>query len=108
MLSREDTAVVLAKAHMEVDPSIRIVYRIRVGDEREGDFATTIHLLEVTEMTPEAGIVPVGFGPRKQDGLLYPSVVVQITPSELERIQAGSLALPGEWRLDDQPLRPGN
>jgi len=108
MLSREETAVVLAKAHMDVDPSITIVYRIHVEDEREDDFATPIHLLEVTEMTPEAGIVPVGFGARKRDGLLYPSVVVQITPGELERIQGGSLALPGGWRLDDRPIRPGN
>jgi len=91
-------ALALAKAHVEVEPSIRCVYRIL--SEREEDAQEPIKLLEVNPETPPSGIVPVAFGQARD--IPYASIVVEVTPEEFERILSGHLNLPEGWRLGEE------
>jgi hypothetical protein len=55
-----------------------------------------------------AGIVPVGFPPHPASGLHYPSVVIEVTPSEYEAIQRKELELPPGRQIRDAYERPGS
>jgi hypothetical protein len=47
------------------------------------------------------GIMPLGFSPAPTYGIHYPSVIVEVTPDEYERIQAKELELPQGWTVSD-------
>jgi len=98
-----EEAEALARAHYEVAPGLKSIYRLD-GPDPNGP---RIKLLEVNEETVAAGIVPVGFPPHPASGLHYPSVVIEVTPSEYEAIQRKKLELPPGWRIRDAYERPG-
>jgi hypothetical protein len=66
-------AAALARAHYEVEPGLRAIYRLEGPDPND----LRIKLLEVNEQTVPTGIVPVGFAPHPASGLHYPSVVIE-------------------------------
>ncbi|MFO0759312.1 MAG: hypothetical protein U0359_22660 [Byssovorax sp.] len=96
MLDKDDIARMLAEAHRVIEPAISRV--IRLLAEREEDAREPVKLLEVNPMTSPSGVLPIAFTadpPR----VPYPSVIIEVTEAELERINAGTLALPVGWRL---------
>jgi len=98
MPNKREIARALADAHREAEPGISHI--IRVVAEREDDSAEPVKLLEVNPDTPRAGIVPIAFGADPPE-IPFPSVVIEVTESELKEIQSGSLPLPHGWRLED-------
>ena len=89
----------LAQAHYSVEPGVMRIFRV-VGDAaQENDPREPIKLLEVNSDTVPAGILPVYFGPHNASGILYPSVVIEVTPEEYELISRGQLTLPNGWAL---------
>ena len=94
---KDDTARSLATSHSEVEESICKIVRLRSANE--DDDSEPIKLLEVNLETVAAGIVPVTFGPG--DDVQYPSIVVEVTPEELERLDRGELSLPPEWKMGE-------
>jgi hypothetical protein len=90
-------AAALARAHYEVEPGLRAIYRLEGPDPND----LRIKLLEVNEQTVPAGIVPVGFAPHPASGLHYPSVVIEVTPQEYEAIRHKQLDLPAGWEVRD-------
>jgi hypothetical protein len=97
-----EEAAALARAHYEIEPGLRAVYRLEGPDPND----LRIKLLEVNEQTVATGIVPVGFPPHPASGLHYPSVVIEVTPQEYEAIQSKQLNLPAGWEVRDAYERP--
>ena len=97
-------AAALARAHYEVEPGLRAIYRLEGPDPND----LQIKLLEVNEQTVPTGIVPVGFPPHPASGLHYPSVVIEVTPREYEAIQSKQLNLPAGWEIRDAYERPAS
>jgi hypothetical protein len=97
-----EEAAALARAHYEVEPGLRAIYRLEGPDPDD----LRIKLLEVNEQTVPTGIVPVGFPPHPASGLHYPSVVIEVTPQEYEAIRSKRLDLPAGWEVRDVYERP--
>ena len=65
-----------------------------------------IKLLEVNENTVPSGIMPIQFGPSPASGLNYPTIIVEVTPDEFQKIQHQQLELPHGWKVGDPIPRP--
>lgn len=99
MKPKEDVAQELAEAHYAVEVGLVSVQRVLAADGRENDPKEPVKLLEVNENTTADGILPIFFGPRPERGIPYPSVIVEVTPTEYQQILQGTLTLPNGWRL---------
>lgn len=81
-----------------MEPAISRI--IRLVADREDEAREPVKLLEVNPATSPSGISPIAFTadpPR----VPYPSVIVEVTEAEFEKITAGTLHLPAGWRLGD-------
>src|SRR6266404_3411049 len=96
----------LAKRHFESDTGLTRIIRLSGGAEAEVKVAEQIKLLEVSELTFASGIHPLQFGPAPASGVMFPSVIVEVTPDEFVKIQTQELKLPRGWVLDEEILRP--
>ena len=105
MQTKDQVAARLAETHYLLEGGIRHIFRIRNG-AAEDAAAEPIKLLEVNADTVPSGILPVYFRPRAAQGIPYPSVVVDVTPDEFERLRASELALPDGWLLGEVIPRP--
>ena len=97
-----EEAAALARAHHEIGPGIRAIYRLK-GSDPSG---LRIKLLEVNEQTVPTGIPPVGFPPHAATGLHFPSIVIEITPEEFEAIRRNEHNVPQGWELREAYERP--
>jgi len=93
----------LAKAHFDIESGISRIFRI-VGPH-ETDSSEPIKLLEVNENTIASGIVPVHFGAHRSSGIVYPAIIVEITPDEFESMKRTELKLPDSWSLGQEYTR---
>jgi hypothetical protein len=104
--SRDEAAHRLAATHYEVEPGMRVIYRVMgPGEDRNGR-DEPIKLLEVNEDTVPAGVQPLYFTALPASGIHYPSVIIEVTPEEFEQIKKGELPLPDGWRIDEALERP--
>jgi hypothetical protein len=94
---KEDTAKKLADAHCRIEPSILRIMRIVTSGEESP--AEPVNLLEVNRDTTPSGIVSITFGP--VEGVPFPSVVVEVTPDEYEKLTRNQLSLPAGWKLGE-------
>jgi hypothetical protein len=95
---------ILAHAHYAFEPGITHIYAILSDPKREAKTTEPIKLLEVNQDTIPSGVLPLGFDPAPTRGIPYPSVIIEVTPDEMERIRDHQLALPHGWTLG--PLIP--
>jgi hypothetical protein len=104
--TKDDAARELAKKHYQVEAGLKHV--IRIGGSADVEFQPNepIKLLEVNENTVPAGIMPLHFGPSPASGIDFPSVIVEVTPEEYEKILTNLLSLPEGWTLGDEIPRP--
>lgn len=93
-----------ARRHYKTDPGVREVYYLpRNSPDRE------IRLLEVNSLIPDRAppmLEPVDFGVDLDGAEGHTLVVLDVTPSEWDSIQAGRLTLPPGWTLDDRQHFP--
>ena len=68
--------------------------------------ANRLRLLEVNTNTVPSGIMPIHFGPNLNSGFRFPSVILEVTPSEYENIKTGNLSLPEGWEIGSEIPRP--
>src|SRR5436190_793662 len=101
--TKEHTAQMLADAHFQVDPTITRVFRVEAPNESAS--LAPVKLLEVSGSTPELGISPVGMAADPAHGIFYSSIIIEVTLSELERLQNRDLSLPHGWRLGPELYR---
>jgi hypothetical protein len=97
-----EESAALARAHYEVEPGLQAIYRIE-GPDPNG---VRIKLLEINSQTFESGIVPVGFPAHPASGLHFPSVVIEVTPQEYEKIRREEMRLPSGWVVRGEYSRP--
>ena len=104
MLDKYTAAVQLAQVHYRCEPGMTEIFQIHTPEET-GQPISPIVLLEANANTIPSGILPLGFGPHPASGD-YPSIIVEVTPEELRRIQGGELQLPHGWSLGPVLPRP--
>jgi len=92
----------LAKKHYQIEPGMKRIFRITATAAVEVADTEPIKLLEVNENTVSLGVMPLGFDAIPARGIPFPSVIIEVTPAELEQIQAKELKLPDGWSLADE------
>mgnify|MGYP001606822706 FL=1 len=98
MTDKEQARKNLAKMHYELEPGITQIHGVFSSGAIESRPAEPIKLLEVNKHTIACGITPLGFDPMPASGM-YPSVIIEVTPAEYEKIKGKELPLPHGWTL---------
>lgn len=101
-----DAARELAMRHYEVEEGLTHIFRISDADATQVINGEPIKLLEVNLNTPETGIMPLHFGPSPASGIPYASIIIEVSPSEFEKIQSNELKLPEGWTIGEEFPRP--
>jgi hypothetical protein len=99
---KDEVARKLAHKHYDIEPGIIRIFKLRDKPEFESLSSAPIKLLEINVDTSSLGIMPLHFGPVPGSGIPYPSVIVEVTPDEFERIQLQELKLPDGWTIDEE------
>ncbi len=97
--SKDAVAKRLAEAHYAIEPGIELIIHMLASPDRESDPGEPIKLLEVNRDTTADGVRPLFFGPHPASGVFYPSVIVEVTLEEFEKIQHDPASLPNGWQL---------
>lgn len=98
-VTKDSVAEALAKAHRAADPAITGIYRIEAPGQ-ENNPGEPVKLLEVNPHTTASGIMPVRLSPHAPSGIFFPSVIVEVHPTEFELLVQGRLTLPHGWKLN--------
>jgi len=106
MATKDETARHIAEIHYQIEDGITQIYRITAGADLEEQPNEPVKLLEVSESTIPAGVMPLRFGPIPTRGIHFPSVIVEITPDEFAKMQAHELKLPSGWIVGDLIPKP--
>jgi hypothetical protein len=101
--TKDEAAERLARLHFVIDPGIVRIVRV-VSPANEANPMEPIKLLEVNAHTIPSGILPVHFGAHAPSGVPFPTVVMEVHPSEWELIEAGEMKLPHGWVLAPAPF----
>ncbi len=104
--TKDEAARELAKKHFEVEAGLTHIFRITGAPEAEVRPGEPIKLLEVNAATVPSGVMPLHFGPAPASGILYPSVIVEVTPEEFEKIKSKELKLPRGWMIGEEFPKP--
>ncbi len=106
MLTKDQTAQLLADVHFRLDQGTRRVFR--VTDVNESNDSEPLKLLEVNDMTPEVGIMPIAMPASPQREVYFSSVIIEVTPGEFERLRRGEMTLPHGWKLSEELFEQTN
>jgi hypothetical protein len=98
--TKDQTAQILADAHFNLDREISRIFRIVAPNETAN--LTPIKLLEVNSSTTEVGIMPIAMTADPVRGIFFSSVIIEISPRELDRLQKGELSLPHGWQFGQE------
>ena len=102
---KDTSAEKLANVHYQVESGLRHVIRFTKPDDAEYEAGEPLKLLEVNENTVPSGVVPLGFDAIREVGIDVPSIIVEVTPSEYDKIRSKELPLPKGWEsLEQRPL----
>lgn len=107
MADKQEAARELARRHFAVEPGISRIFTILDGTVDEELPDVPIKLLEVNEATVPAGVMPLYFAQAPATGIPFPSVIVEVTPEEYERIESNALSLPPGWAIGAEFPREG-
>jgi hypothetical protein len=105
MSERTLVARELARRHFAVDPGMSRIFTIIDGSVNEELPDAPIKLLEVNDSTVPYGVMPLYFGPAPSTGITFPSVIVEVTPEEFEKIEKRELSLPAGWSIGPELMR---
>lgn len=95
--SKAAVAAHLAMVHYQIEPGMRDIFELESPSSQNGE--ETIRLLEVNGNSTGEGIYPLFFGAHPARGVPFPSVIVEVTPEEFEKIKLDPSQLPNGWRL---------
>ena len=101
--SKWETAESLAIGHFEVEPNLKRIFLLEPIDEQ--DINEPIKLLEIVEGTIERGIEPIAFAADPAHGIDYPSMIIEVSPSEFQHICDGKLNLGDRGWMVGKELR---
>jgi hypothetical protein len=100
----DESASELARKHYEVEPGLTRVIHFSGAPTLELPTDGTIKLLEVNTNTVPSGVMPLGFGPAPEAGIRFPSIIIEVTPDEFDKIQANELPLPKGWEYKQREI----
>src|SRR5438046_1908095 len=103
---KAEVAKELARKHYQVEAGLTQAFRITGKAEVEVVPAEPIKLLEVNENTIPSGVMPLHFGPAPASGIPYPSIIIEVTPDEFEKIKTHELKLPESWQIGEELHKP--
>ena len=103
---KANVAKELARMHFQIEPGLTRVFRCSGSADIEFRRNEPIKLLEVNVGTVASGIMPLRFGPLPASGINYPSVIIEVTPDEFERIESKKEKLPEGWQIRDDLPKP--
>jgi hypothetical protein len=98
----DQSAMELARKHYQVEPGLTRV--IQFSASATLATAEPIKLLEVNANSASVGVMPLGFGPAPDAGIRFPSIIIEVTPEEFEKIEAKELGLPPGWEFIRQDI----
>jgi hypothetical protein len=96
--NRDQVAEWIARKHLAVDPGITDILYLPGGAPPE-----EVRLIEANALLaalPDEEISPIDFG-LNVEGLNFRLLVVDVTPSQWNRIVEGKSAIPKDWTLED-------
>ena len=96
----------LAEAHYALDPGIELIVELKADAKRERATDEPIKLLEVNRSTVPTGIQPLFFGPHRASGIMYPSVIIEVTPNQYQDILKDRAELPNGWQIGSKFAKP--
>lgn len=108
MPDKHETARRLAELHFLLEPGITRIYRLEGVDGVESSPEEPVKLLEVNEETIPSGILPLGFDAIPEQGVDYPTIIIEVTPEEFEDLRHGRLSLPRGWQIAEELPRPSS
>jgi RNA polymerase subunit RPABC4/transcription elongation factor Spt4 len=94
---REEVARALANKHYEIESGLSQIFWVSAPKEDESGKSAPIKLLEINQNTVSSGVMPLHFGASPARGIPYPSIIIEVTPSEFTKIQSSQLKLPSGW-----------
>lgn len=96
---RDTMARWYAKEHLKTDPGIRVIYYLPTNaPERE------IRFIEINGLIGDRNdnaLEPIDFGVDAGTETEHKLFVLDVTPSQWDRIKESSLQLPQSWSLED-------
>lgn len=98
----------MAAAHLAVEPNLEVV--VLLEPLAPGNPEEPIKLLEVVRGTIERGIEPVSFAANPGLGIRHPSVIVEVSPAEFQKIKStgvSKMRLPHGWKIGRELARRG-
>ena len=107
-MAKDVVAKELAEKHFEIEVGLTHIFRINSKPHIECANNEPIKLLEVNENTVAAGVMPLHFGPAPASGIPFPSIIVEVTPGEFERIKTNELRLPDGWEIGEEFFKPAH
>ena len=87
----------MAQQHFQIEPGLMSILQCTGNSAVESSPTEPIKLLEVNNDTVPVGVIPLHFGPLPRNGIFFPSVIIEITPDEFQRIESSELSLPDGW-----------
>lgn len=99
---KSEIAKKLARNHYEAEEGLQKIYRLTGAADVELKPKEPIKLLEVNVNTIPSGVMPLHFGPAPASGIPYPSVIVEVTPEEFNKIQSQEIKLPQGWSIGEE------
>jgi hypothetical protein len=106
MPDKTDAARKLAATHYEVEAGITQIFRVIGRPDAEVRPEEPIKLLEVNQYSIPSGIMPLHFDAAPARGIHFPSVIIEVTPKEFDKIQSRELHLPLGWTIGDLLPKP--
>ncbi|MEX2288290.1 MAG: hypothetical protein WD648_14440 [Planctomycetaceae bacterium] len=96
---RDSVARWYAKQHLKTDPGVSSVYFLpKNAGERE------IRFIEINDLLADRNdhaLEPIDFGIDMGTENAHNLFVLDVTPTQWERIRAGNLQLPDDWSLEE-------
>lgn len=102
--AREKAALELARKHVEAEPGLTRVILFSGGHGSAAPTTEPIKLVAINSTTVAAGVMPLHFGPLPESGVALPSIIIEVTPEEYQRIEAHELTLPEGWETPKELL----
>lgn len=105
MMDKQEVMKNLANRHYVIEPGITRIFQIFDETKDESAVDTPIKLLEINDATVPSGVMPLYFAPVPASGIPYPTVIVEVTPDEYDRIESKELSLPRGWIIGPEVPR---
>ena len=101
---KDESARVLAGIHYEVEIGMTHIIRYSGSSDAQQESAEPIKLLEVNTNTVPSGVLALGFDAIPTAGIHFPSIIIEVTPAEFDKIRSNELKLPSGWEIQKWEL----